>query len=109
MGSALGQILANIFVGQLELEISERDMPLLFDRFVDDTFAIFTDKNEATGFFNRLNQLHPSLKFTTEWEKEDTLPVHGRAIQKGTESNGSFCFGSQHLQACTHGVICSAP
>ena len=73
IGSPLGLILANIFVGFYE--------KLLFDRFpklyiylsdVDDTF--FCSRNEALSFFHCLNDLHPSLTFTMNKQMDNKLP-----------------------------------
>ena len=41
MGSPLGPVLANIFVGHCESLIDQDKWPILYGRFVDDTFTIF--------------------------------------------------------------------
>ena len=41
---------------------------------MDDTFACFSSQNEALPFFERLNDLHPSLNFTMDEEKDNQLP-----------------------------------
>ena len=41
MGSPLGPVLANIFVGYCESKVDAEIWPLLYNRFVDDTFCIF--------------------------------------------------------------------
>ena len=74
MGSPLGPILANIFVGHCKSAIKSNDWPKLYDRFVDDTFAIFQDKAKADCFFNKLNSIHPALHFTAEGESNGELP-----------------------------------
>ena len=74
MGSPLGPILANIFVGFLEKRIPKENMPLLYDRFVDDTFSIFNNQSEVDPFLVTLNSLHPNLKFTVEKEVDKSLP-----------------------------------
>ena len=74
MGSPLGPTLANIFVGfyeeKLFSKISKRST---YFRYVDDTFAIFHNEEESENFFNQLNCLHPSFKFTFEKEKNNCL------------------------------------
>ena len=82
MGSPLGPILANIFVGFQESRIAEEDWPLLYRRFVDDTFSVFLGENEAQMFFNRLNALHPALRFTMESEDESRLPFMDVLVQR---------------------------
>ena len=75
MGSPLGPALANIFVGYQEAKrfnIAER--PLVYFRYVDDTFAVFNNKEDCNTFFIQLNSLHPSLRFTYEKKSNHSLP-----------------------------------
>lgn len=74
MGSPLGPILANIFVGFHELRLFSNDSPpLTYKRYVDDTFSVFHSRSEFDHFLTKLNHLHPSLKFTSETEKDGKL------------------------------------
>ena len=41
MGSPLGPVLANIFVGHCESQVDLDKWPMFYNRFVDDTFTIF--------------------------------------------------------------------
>ena len=62
MGSPLGSILANIFVGFHERRLFDRfPKPFIYLRYVDDTFVSFTSHSDALVFFDTLNQLHSSL------------------------------------------------
>ena len=74
MGSPLGPILANIFVGFLESRIDEDQWPLLYRRFVDDAFSVFPCEESALQFFGVLNRMHPALRFTMENEVDSRLP-----------------------------------
>ena len=75
MDSPLGPSLANIFVGYYEALLFKRvDKPLMYHRYVDNTFAVFNDEDECNEFFSHLNSLHPSLCFTFEKECNRTLP-----------------------------------
>ena len=47
---------------------------LIYLRYVDDTFTSFSSRNEALSFFQVLKDLHPSLSFTMDEEKDDLLP-----------------------------------
>ena len=71
-GSPLGPNLANIFVGFYEKLLFDRfHKPYIYFRNVDDTFACFSSPNEALSFFQRQNDLHPSLTFTMDEEKDN--------------------------------------
>ena len=74
MGSPLGPVLANIFVGFCESTVDSGSWPLLYNRFVDDTFSIFNSEEESLDFFHVLNGLHPNLRFTMEAEANGQLP-----------------------------------
>ena len=48
MGSPLGPALANIFVGyQKEKLFIDNNQPLIYFRYVDDTFAMFEDESNC--------------------------------------------------------------
>ena len=75
MGSPLGPILTNIFVGFHERLLFEKfPKPFIYLCYVDDTFVTFSSRNNALSFFHKLNDLHPSLSFTMEEEKSNKLP-----------------------------------
>ena len=74
MGSPLGPTLANIFVGFFEKKIPTDEWPLMYDRYVDDVFSFFVSKAKSAEFFERLNSLHPALRFTVEGEENSSLP-----------------------------------
>ena len=83
MGSPLGPTLANIFVGHCESILAEKaQWPLLYDRFVDDTFSIFESEENAEKFFKVLNGMHPALKFTIEEEENQCLPFMDVFLQR---------------------------
>ena len=85
MKSPLGPILSNIFVGycQERLLITSTIRPLVYTRYVDDTFGVLY--NEAEGgrkeLLERLNAMHPKLKFPTEKEKHHTLPFFNVSVK----------------------------
>lgn len=83
MGSPLGPILANIFVGYYEKRLFEDiDRPLMYQRYVDDTFAIFENESQCDLFLSKLNGLHPSLKFTMEKEVNNSLAFLDVVVEK---------------------------
>ena len=97
MGSPLGPVLANIFVGHCESKIDTDDWPDFYDRFVDDTFAIFPDIVQSEFFFTKLNSLHPQLRFTVEGEDNGELPFmdvlvkrHGEGLERAVYRKPTF-------------------
>ena len=83
MGSPLGPILANIFVGYYERTLfNQVTPPLCYYRYVDDTFAIFPSNEDFNHFLLLLNKLHPSLTFTSEVEVDNKLPFLDVLVEK---------------------------
>ena len=78
MGSPLGPTLANIFMCYSEKRWLENCplsfKPIIYRRYVDDTFLIFRRPQDADLFLDYLNSQHPNIKFTAE--KEDNKELH---------------------------------
>ena len=72
MGSPLSPVISNLYMEYFETVIIKDIKPpgMIWLRYVDD---ILTTWNPAWGdfdnFFNRLNNLVPSINFKVEWEK----------------------------------------
>lgn len=76
MGSPLAPVLANLFMSfneKIWIESYEGVKPFFYKRYVDDIFAVFSNEQEATKFFNYINNKHPNIKFTMEKENEQKL------------------------------------
>ena len=76
MGSPLGPVLANLFMGYYEqkwLQSFEECELILYHRYVDDIICLFSSESDADIFFVFLNQQHPKIKFTIEKETENQL------------------------------------
>jgi hypothetical protein len=87
MGSPLGPILANIFVGYNEFLLFQKiKKPLVYIRYVDDTFALFNNAKESRGFLKQLKTLHSSLDFTVEDEKDLLLPFLDVLVERRRRS-----------------------
>ncbi|CAH8876017.1 unnamed protein product [Trichobilharzia szidati] len=73
MGSPLGPILADIFMGYLEqTRLSDTiNGTTYYHRYVDATFVVCNDMSQASVLFDRLNEVHPNIKFTMEYEHND--------------------------------------
>ena len=77
MGSPLGPDLANIFVGYHGSRLFQSTLHELLEwhkRYVDDSFGIFNEHRAANFFLDTINNLHPSLKFACEYDKDNKLP-----------------------------------
>ena len=86
MGSPLGPALANIFVGYQEEKLFiDNNQPLIYFRYVDDTFAMFEDELNCNLFLKQLNSLHQSLNFTHEKEVNGKLPFLDVLVEKSNK------------------------
>lgn len=77
MGSPLGPVLANLFMGFHErnwLKDYKSNGPSYYRRYVDDIFAVFDCKDDALNFFEYLNSRHPNITFSLECESNRSLP-----------------------------------
>ena len=86
MGSPLGPTLANIFMCALETrylnECPPDFKPVLYRRFVDDTFCLFENPEHVNRFLEFINRFHPNVNFTVEVENDSTLPFLDVSIFK---------------------------
>ena len=81
MGSPLGPLLANVFIGSIEETlVHEGKMPPFYKRYVDDTLTIMPDTTSAAAFLHVLNNCHSSVKFTMETENNGLLPFLGMQL-----------------------------
>ena len=76
MGSPLGPVLANLFMGYYEqkwLQPFEECELILYCRYMDEIICLFNSEYEADNFLVFLNQQHPKTKFTIEKQTENQL------------------------------------
>ena len=69
MGSPLGPVLTNIFMGFYESkQVNEYNLnkPKFYLRYVDVVLAAFDKEQDSLIFFTFLNNKHPNIKFLTE-------------------------------------------
>ena len=75
MGSPLGLSLANIFMCTLQQrylnECPSEFKPVLYRRYVDDTFFLFRSRSDIEKFSDHINSYHPNIKFTVELEMDE--------------------------------------
>ena len=65
MGSALGPALANIFIDYQKTKLFlNLKKPLIYYRYIDDTFSVFENEDDCKNFLSSLNSLYSLLCFT---------------------------------------------
>ena len=102
MGSPLGPAFAKIFMCALEkkfLSNCPSDFkPLLYRRYVDETFCIFENNSQAQCFLQYLNCQHPKISFTHESEDSNSLPFLDVMV---THSDNTFSTNLYHKKTFT--------
>ena len=76
MGSPLGPVLANLFMGVHEAEwlrCYPEEGPLFYRRYVDDILCVFNSAGQAQKFLDYLNTKHPNINFTSEGENDGVM------------------------------------
>ena len=71
----LGAAMDDIFVGfQMERQFEAINKQFYYVRYVNDIFVTFSTRPGSRRLFHAINQLHPALKFTGEFEN-NCLPL----------------------------------
>ena len=83
MGYPISVTIANLVMQHIEIKAinSFFSPPKLWLRFIDDTFIIIKSDN-VKKFFAHIISIEASIKFTIEYEKEDTLPFLDILVMK---------------------------
>ena len=77
MGSLLGPSLANAILCHYEKEwldnCPSHFKPIVYRRYVDDIFVLFSSKEHLQPFVDYINKQHRCIKFTSETEQNNTF------------------------------------
>jgi len=77
MGSPLSPVAANIFLNFFETRLLNQCplniKPSFYRRYLDDTFLLFNDEQQAREFYDFINNQHDSIKFTFDGESDNCL------------------------------------
>ena len=77
MGNCLAPILADIYMAHLEGQHFLKQVlpcsPTFYRRHVDDTFALFRDRNHVDSFLVFINSIEPSIQFDLEHENNNVI------------------------------------
>ncbi len=103
MGSPVSAVVANLYMEFFEEEDlnSAPVKPVLWKRYVDDTFCI-VKKGSEKRLLDHLNSVRPSIKFTMEAQEDSKLPFLDCLLKR--ESDGmltSLCTENLHTQIDT--------
>jgi len=77
MDLPLDPVLANIFICNFEETwlMNFKIIRSVWNRYVDDTFTMFQNKDFANDFLHYLNSCHSNIKFTSqEFEQNSVIP-----------------------------------
>ena len=90
MGLPLGPTFANIFLCYHETtwlrDCPESFKPILYKRYVDDTFLLFRKPEHSQLFLDYLNSKHPNITFTMELEMDGKISFLDLNIERTNDS-----------------------
>ena len=90
MGNPISATFANIFMSHHEKQWLEncpqQFKPLIYRRYVDDTFMIFEREEQINQFYEYLNKQHQKISFTMEKEENNKLPFLDLLLEKNNEN-----------------------
>lgn len=87
MGSPLSAVMACLFMEMLEQGPIKRiiGQNITWLRYVDDTLVIIPRRMKPETLLQKINEVHPIIKFTMEKEVNDTIPFLDTKIHRGEE------------------------
>ena len=68
-------------------ECPQEFKPLLYRRYVDDTFLVFQKQDHLDAFFNYINSKHQNIKFTMERESDNKISFLDLNVSKCQAEN----------------------
>ena len=96
IGSSLGPTFANTFLSyheQIWLKNCHCEFkPVIYKRYVDDSFLLFRSKDHIEKFRCYLNCQHPNIKFTSEIEKNNSISFLDIKIRRVNNSFSTNIF-----------------
>ena len=95
MGSPLGLVLANLFMGYPEakwLQVFKDFQIILYRHYVDDIICLFNSESDAEKLEKFLNKQHPNIKFTFERQQNNQIPFLYVIIKNNDENFSTTIF-----------------
>ena len=94
MGNPAAPAIANTFMCHFEEQLLQHCpstfAPTYYRRYLDDTFAVFSEPQHAEQFFEFINSHHDAIKFTMERENNKELPFLDMKIKRNTNNSDQF-------------------
>ena len=92
MGSHLGPMFTNIFMGHIEKKLSRQiDVSSnCYFRFVNDTFIVANNMTDVTRLLNVFNSAHLNLSFTVEIERDCSLSFLDVQVHRRQDGSAAF-------------------
>ena len=91
IGAKLAPPYSILFMAELEEEIIKESeyKPFLWSRYIDDIFFLWEHgENKLKSFIDKINKVHPTIKFTAEWSKTiNFLDVTVSLIERVTKTD----------------------
>lgn len=118
MGTKMAPNYANIFMGKLESEFLAQSSlkPLLYRRYIDDIFLIWThSEDELLNFIDTYNAVHPNVHFTHTYSQETvnfldvTVTIEQDKLsttlyRKPTDRQQYLYYQSDHPRHCKNSI-----
>ena len=104
MGSPLAPILANLFMGYHEEHWigNYKDSQLLYyRRYVDDTFCLFHNEQDAMKFLSYFNSRHLNIRFTFETQLNGKFSF----LDVLVDNSGASCITSIYHKSTYTGLL----
>ena len=115
MRSHVSAVIVNLYMEEFEeLTIATAIYkPKIWKRYVDDTFTILGE-DYVDDFLQHLNSHQPTIRFTTEIEKDDTIPFLDTSVSRVSDGllttsvyrkSTHTTFDSHHPQSVKRGIV----
>ena len=109
MGTRMAPSYANLFMGKFEREFlrTQTALPLVWWRFIDDVFAIWTHGELLLQMFlGELDHHHTSIKFTANWSTEEVSFLDTRVyIKNGRVETDLYTKPTDKHQTARYGLL----